>query len=441
MSIKRPSMQIGSVVVETNKSFKQFIAPIKSTSLDKRPRLQDFMIVPIKSRSIEDVEQLLETERKEIGQKVFLSDDTLDKILGIKIPDPSNPNRTITKRVSIGKLLETLDGSIMGIQNLLNLNAADRQAQQAELVLFSQNIINELGGLQNTNTDLRDIIARAMAETDTSEDTASFGIAESETLIDMTNINDTRLEMGIYLMSNIPSGLSSSTPVFAVDGTPIPPGRVMERIRDGQVLDLKQRRLFLSKEDAMGSRTDSPNRFITPIFDPSGSRVHALPLISVISPVSPRHSINSQLVSDALFNQNEQNSVRSFFGNVPVSVPMPSHSSSSSSDFFRQMADFDRNEEMGSDNTLALSERRRSLRNIPDQGRPSEASIPSENLRILGELARRQEASVVQREPFLEITEDVRSGRNVGNVDDSRGRRRGPQSGQENTFFDRDSFI
>lgn len=316
--MSRPGFKIDTIRLQQSHRVPRLKKVIKTKTEDPKTRPSDFFEVPLKARSIASIQDLEEAEKRRLGAKVTLSDETLDKILGIKIQDPSDPGRTIIKRVSVGKLMETLDGSLAGIENLMRNIGTASQGDLNTLILLSQNIINELG-MAGMTSEISESVSEALSKAGSSDAfRPGDEIAADLAAMSIGNLLREQSTVVPMLLSNIPDSLSPSQPIFGVDGEPVSfQGAISQMQQSPQrVLDVGQRRIFGSSEEALLSRifTESPSVSVdVPTLDPTEASSSSF-RSQDDSVLGVRADVEEPFGSHARRELSRQSSVRGRFG-------------------------------------------------------------------------------------------------------------------------------
>ena len=118
-NLVRPSFIEGGEDFKYNDTSKQLIPPTELFNLENKPlevpvrtnntdvqaeTRPSFVSSTVKPRMIDSFEMLEEYERQQQGIKIQLGPQTLDKIIGISVPDVNNPNVMIRKNMSLAEI-------------------------------------------------------------------------------------------------------------------------------------------------------------------------------------------------------------------------------------------------------------------------------------------------------------------------------------------------
>lgn len=209
---------------------------------------------PVIGRKVPNFTRLKEIELETKGQLVRFGPDTLNKILSVKVPDERNPNILVEKNVSISQLLQTSIGRMVGLQSSLNslTSQTNKESQlsknlQQQLILF---IITALDRHEQLSQKEFDTVIKSLSKIDMSPNPLKAGIKNQ--FIDDAVFSRNRGLILAFLMApqNIPRGLSVDKPVRNIVGQPIDIEELEEDLDNGQILDIRTRKVFLTRRAA-----------------------------------------------------------------------------------------------------------------------------------------------------------------------------------------------
>lgn len=98
-------------------------------------RVKSYIKPSPKPRSAPNFSYLRALEIEQMGQKVNISPETLQKMFQIKVPDPSNPNILSPTVLTLGEALKSVAGSVGILHELKNKN--DMLSEQITLLTLS----------------------------------------------------------------------------------------------------------------------------------------------------------------------------------------------------------------------------------------------------------------------------------------------------------------
>lgn len=198
-------------------------------------------------------------ELQEEQLKKKADDALLDKIMNVEIEDPANRQNKIMKRISIGELMKTLEGSLAGITTILRQTDSQIQDNQNEIIILIQNAINELvmGGNIERVKELTPLFVAGLNKFDLSSDPRDYDLDFRDDLIPLsTLIHDRQLQSKVILYMSS-SGVDSTNELeiqSKAEFIRIVIRRIINQNERG-FFDLRTGMHFNSRADALNERT------------------------------------------------------------------------------------------------------------------------------------------------------------------------------------------
>ena len=244
--------------------------PKRFSSNNKINRVNFYKPNPIRV-DLGNYETLRTKDVSDDGVKINLSDATLDKLFKVEIPDIldrewllekerritngeteqdiidrpplSRKQKTTFKMTNLGETELTFKQKIEQLNSVLKQNALSRQGNMRQIVLELTNIMTNTTQLSNATQFQLDVIKnmlnRLYVPKDWKQQFKNRIVDGDAYKADMGAIN-------MFLMSNIPSDLSASNPVYSYDGrrkqyVPSPLSKLFTLKADNKYLDLETR--------------------------------------------------------------------------------------------------------------------------------------------------------------------------------------------------------
>jgi hypothetical protein len=251
----------------------------------------NFMAPKIRGRDALDFERLNATNIAQFGRKVQLSDETLDKLLGIDIPDPQDkkwlaeksrrkalgeseedlkanpplgrPQRTVRKVVNIASVNLSINERLSVIKALMDANQTESALERTRLGAEIARVFNRVIGIEALSQAQQQQILEALVRIKMPINWRQTGLKHR--LWTARQFDNSVGLLQIFLLNNVAEStirlhraglmeedvsLSAERPVMGIGGAPIKMSSVRSRLGEGQVLDIETRTM-LSKNDAV----------------------------------------------------------------------------------------------------------------------------------------------------------------------------------------------
>ena len=207
-----------------------------------------FKEVEPKARSIPEFDRLKQLEEEAFGTKVRLSEPQIEQLFSIQVPDPSDttfvaenrPQRTISRQVNIGQEFSDVNNAVKA------LNQAMVQGR-----VYSINdrtvLLTEIGKILGNQSQLSKVTSASMVALFNILDKLNLpkdpSVWVGNRLFNQEQYESEREKINTYLASNPNAGGGPDRPVIGLSGKPIGLVAVNKTIRDGNFLDIQERRI------------------------------------------------------------------------------------------------------------------------------------------------------------------------------------------------------
>lgn len=197
-----------------------------------RPGFEEPRILP---RIRPDFDNLQAVDLSNFGQKVQLSDKTLDELLNIRVPDPTDltwlaekvrlaaagrsnelplgrPQRTITSRISFGDAKLSMDNQVQAIRAAVQAGRTESKQDMLNLAAAIAKVVEDIDAFDRLSTDSQTVIKKAIEGLDIPRTWEAAGLSRRLWNWDMFKGNKGPIHE--FIMANHPAGLSFDTPVW-----------------------------------------------------------------------------------------------------------------------------------------------------------------------------------------------------------------------------------
>lgn len=260
--IERPASRVGTTILEIKDSEVSQLFNKRNLGQDSDfvgDRVQNFLGPAPQSRKFPNFDRLNQLDIEKQGIKIQFGPDTLKKLLNVKIRDPNNSAIIINKQMTFAELLNSQQGIFAGIKASIDLlnQESDRRSQEAIIAIqmLRTFIVQGLSHIEDLSVSQLNTLVSSIDQTSRMPDNPFDAGFESPFIEQSMMTNTLRGEMLLFLLDprNMMTPLSIGRPVFGVSGFPITTNTMLENLRQGQTLNLLNRTMFRTTEDAVAS--------------------------------------------------------------------------------------------------------------------------------------------------------------------------------------------
>ncbi len=270
--LRRPSFKVGTETINVANQPPLTPLPERTRSVEdligRRPR---FVPSPPKPRSVPEFDALMRQRIKREGIKVQLGPKTLAALLSVEVPDVNNPAIKIKKNIPLAQLMQTVQGQQAALHTLMTKlqNTTDMNSASARTTLAQTSAVvaAALGDIHKMSKMELEMIGRAMTLLAKHEASPQdFDIKEN--LITENMWNDDYSDRYMHYLLDIDhlyapkwnNMLTTDKPVFGITGIPIKIKTLENNLKKGQILNLRQRRMYKNLLEARIAEKYAPEK-------------------------------------------------------------------------------------------------------------------------------------------------------------------------------------